>query len=95
MKKGFTLLLAAVMLFCSGSVAFAAEAPGFLWGDVDGNGKADSADARLALRASVGLETIREGTNAFAAADSNHDGRIGSDDARLILRASVGLEKLS
>ena len=62
-------------------------------GDVDGNGKVESADARLALRASVKLENFVKGSTAFLAADVNKDGVIGSDDARHILRASVGLER--
>lgn len=61
-------------------------------GDVDGSGKIESADARLALRASVGLETLTG--DAFTAADADLDGEITSADARLILRASVGLEDL-
>ncbi|MBQ6066252.1 MAG: dockerin type I repeat-containing protein [Clostridia bacterium] len=64
-------------------------------GDVDGDGKVSSADARLALRASVGLEKYAKGSAQFTAADADKDGKITSADARLILRASVGLEKLS
>ena len=64
-------------------------------GDVDGDGKLTSADARLALRASVGLTEkgdVTPGSAGYLAADVNGDGKVGSDDARLILRASVGLE---
>ena len=61
-------------------------------GDVDGDGEVTAADARLALRASVKLEKIEEGSAKFTAADANRDGVIGSDDARLILRAAVKLE---
>ena len=62
-------------------------------GDVDGDGKLTSADARLALRASVGLEPdITAGSDAYLAADADGDGKVSSADARLILRASVGLE---
>ena len=64
-------------------------------GDVDGNGKVESADARLALRASVGLEKIEKGTDAFQAADVTGDGVIKAEDARYILRASVKLEDLT
>lgn len=64
-------------------------------GDVDGNGKVESADARFALRASVGLEHYPADSNAFIAADADNDGKITSADARLILRASVGLETLA
>ncbi len=61
-------------------------------GDVDGDGKISAADARLALRASVGLENLSDAEKLAADVDSN--GQITAADARLILRASVGLEKL-
>lgn len=67
----------------------------FLLGDVDQNGKVESADARLALRASVKLESYPDGSNSFLAADVDHNGKIESSDARSILRASVNLEKLA
>ncbi len=60
-------------------------------GDVDGNGVISAADARLALRASVGLEKYEEGSVYYKAADINGEG-LSSSDARIILRASVGLE---
>lgn len=63
-------------------------------GDVDENFAVTAADARLALRASVGLETYASGSRAAMAADVNRDGKITAADARLILRAAVGLEKL-
>ena len=94
MKKLFCLILSTVLLCSMGLYAFAADA-GFALGDVDGNGKVQSADARLALRASVGLEKYKKGSKAFTAADVDRNDRIGSDDARIILRASVGLEKLN
>ena len=61
-------------------------------GDVDGDGKISSADARLALRRSVSLETYPEGSLQFLACDVDADKKVSSADARLILRASVGLE---
>ncbi|MBR0508567.1 MAG: carbohydrate-binding domain-containing protein [Clostridia bacterium] len=64
-------------------------------GDVDGDGEVTAADARLALRASVGLETYATGSREALACDVDRDGQITSADARLILRASVGLETLS
>lgn len=67
----------------------------FKFGDVDGDKNVTPEDARLALRASVGLEHFTSGSPAFLAADINGDNKIGSDDARLILRASVGLEVLN
>ena len=69
------------------------EQPAQKPGDVDNDGEITSADARLALRASVGLEnTITPGSDAYLAADADGDGEVTSGDARLILRASVGLE---
>lgn len=64
-----------------------------LAGDIDGDKNISAADARLALRAAVGLEKF-EKSSVAAAGDVNHNGTIAADDARLILRASVGLEKL-
>lgn len=60
-------------------------------GDIDGNGSVTAADARLALRTSVGLENYDKNSAYYKAADVNGQG-ITSSDARLILRASVGLE---
>ena len=60
--------------------------------DTDGDGQITAADARLALRASVGLETLSE--EQILAADVNNDGEVTSADARFILRLSVGLETL-
>ncbi len=67
--------------------------PEYLLGDVNLNGLVEVADARLALRASVGLETFTG--NKFKAADTNKNGTIETSDARKILRAAVGLESLS
>ena len=60
-------------------------------GDVDEDGKITAADARLALRASVGLENLNEPKTYAADVDKN--GNVTAADARLILRYSVGLEK--
>lgn len=67
----------------------------FVPGDVNLNGKVESADARLALRASVKLESYPEKSYEFFAADADLDKTISSADARLILRASVKLETLT
>jgi hypothetical protein len=75
------------------SFLFNVNIPDHILGDVDGDGKISSADARLALRTSVKLEKdITEGTAAYGACDVDGDGKVSSADARLILRASVGLE---
>ena len=60
-------------------------------GDVDGDGQITAADARLALRAAVGIETLSP--LAFAAADADGDGKITSADARAILRTAAGKEE--
>ena len=59
-------------------------------GDVDRDGSVTAADARLILRASVGLETI---ANRWLA-DLDGDSAVTAADARLALRMSVGLEDL-
>lgn len=58
--------------------------------DADSDGAIASSDARLALRASVGLETLS--ACAAKAADIDDNKKIDSSDARAILRKSVGLD---
>ena len=70
-------------------------APDYTPGDVDGDGKISSADARLALRRSVSLEDYPAGSAQYLACDVDGDKKASSADARLILRASVGLEDAS
>ncbi len=61
--------------------------------DVDGDAKLSAADARLALRESVGLEAFADCQKAAADVDERSAGmEITAADARAILRASVGLE---
>lgn len=69
-----------------------ADDPSFMYGDVDGNKKVDSADARATLRAAVGLDPIAKGSDAFKAADVDCNNKLEPSDARSILRYSVGLE---
>ncbi len=87
----FLIALAALLAFTLG--AFAAEA--FSRGDVSGDGNVTAEDARLALRAAVGLEHYAAGSKQFNAADADGDTGITASDARLILRAAVGLEDFS
>lgn len=61
-------------------------------GDVDMDGNVTPADARLALRTSVRLETLN--AISFLLADTDGDGSVSAADARRILRASVNLETL-
>ena len=65
-------------------------------GDVDADGALTPADARLALRCSVGLEkAMTPASAAYVTADANNDGTVEPEDARLILRASINLVRLT
>ncbi len=55
-RKILSLLLCAALLLCG----LALSASAVIAGDVDGDGNVSSADARLILRASVKLETLKE-----------------------------------
>ena len=77
----------------NGSVQ-AAENPVRYHGDVDDDGEVTAADARLALRACVGLEDYAHDSLQFARADYDKDGEITASDARMILRTAVALEPL-
>ncbi len=59
-------------------------------GDVDLSGTITAADARLVLRASVGLEALT--SELLNRGDTDKDGKLSSADARTVLRVSVGLE---
>ncbi len=88
--KSILCLLLCVLMAASLPVTAIANAIG----DVDGNGKVETSDARLALRAAIGLEHYEAGSAKFKAADVDFNGKIGTDDARRILRASINLETL-
>lgn len=60
-----------------------------LQNDIDGNGKINSSDARLALRRAAKLDQLNDFRNTAADADGN--GKVTSGDARLILRIAAGL----
>lgn len=59
-------------------------------GDADMNGTVTAADARLALRQSVGLEKMS--FLAITSSDTDFSGDVTASDARSILRCSVGLD---
>lgn len=92
MKKLLSLFLAAVIICLSSANAFALGIVLPLKGDADGNGQITAADARLILRASVGLHTPLIFRKSLY--DVDNDGKITASDARTVLRAAVGLEKL-
>lgn len=60
-------------------------------GDVDGNGVIGVADARLALRSAVSIETLHPAQ--ILAADFDESGKISVAEARKILRVAVKIEK--
>ena len=63
-------------------------------GDLNGNGKADTDDARRILRISIGLEDKQALCVAqLIAADADGDSVISTSDARNVLRIAVGLER--
>ena len=66
--------------------------PVVVMGDVDCDGLLSAADARLALRASVGLEPELTPVQRLACFVDGLRGDITAAHARLILRGSVGLE---
>ncbi len=61
-------------------------------GDVDDDKVITAADARLALRRAVELESYPSGSREFTACDVDRDAVVTAADARLILRAAVELE---
>ena len=63
-------------------------------GDLDGNGVLEPADARAALRLSVGLDRDMDDPYPVSA-DMDGDGAVSPADARQILRYAVGLDGYS
>lgn len=90
MKKHAVLSIILALTLCFSTLLVNVSA--LTMGDVDNDGDIKAADARLALRASVGLENFDE--TQKKAADVDYDGAIKAADARIILRASVGLEEI-
>ena len=62
------------------------------WGDLNNDGDVTAADARIALRAAVGLEDLSP--DLIARADFARLGRLTATNARILLRVSVGLDLL-
>ena len=74
--------------------AQAAQTPIRYHGDVDDDGEVTAADARLSLRASVGLEEYAPRSLQYVHADYDRNGVITASDARMILRTAIALEPL-
>lgn len=90
MKNRFFRLISIILTFLMiFSVNTAAN--GVIAGDLNRNGRIDAADARLALRYSVGLEEFDDELKIIGNVDGGE--KITASDARIILRMSVGLEE--
>lgn len=63
------------------------------WGDLDNDGLVTAADARIALRSSVGLETLSDAL--IARADFAQLGKLNASCARILLRVAVGLDTMA
>ena len=59
-------------------------------GDINGDGKVNSADARTALRAAAQIEDLTR-VQAYLG-DMNESGKVDASDARTILRIAARLE---
>lgn len=62
-------------------------------GDVNGNGRIDSADAAMIAQFAAGKLSLTE--NALLAADANHDGVVNAKDAQLICQKYVRVDAYS
>ena len=61
-------------------------------GDINGDGKVKTTDARNALRGALSLDELND--VQILAADVNNDGNLKATDARAILRGAMGLENM-
>lgn len=89
--KQLTTLVMAAILFAS-TISCAGAAVKRFYGDVNADGSVTVVDARLALRAAIGLEDLDAEQTGVADIDEN--GEVSVADARMILRAAVKLEDL-
>lgn len=64
-----------------------------VFGDIDGNGRVTTADARAILRCALSLDSLSV-VQRFAS-DCNNDGKVSSKDARTVLRAALKLDSIS
>ncbi|MBR6408519.1 MAG: InlB B-repeat-containing protein [Clostridia bacterium] len=67
------------------------DGPSVLYGDLNSDGKVNTADALACLKAAVGI--IKLDVNQTKAADVDGDGKVTTADALLILKYSVGIIK--
>lgn len=88
MKRFALVILSVCVLLC----AFCFSSLAAKTGDVDGDNTVKAGDARLILRAAVGLEKFDAVKTLLG--DIDFDGKLTAGDARLALRGAVGLEKV-
>lgn len=69
----------------------AAETTERKYGDVDGDGKVNLNDAKLTLRAAVGVKGVTLDDAAKKAADLDFNDKVDLNDAKLVLRLAVGI----
>ena len=79
MKKLFSILSAAVIVLSVAAVMAFAVGDGKNRGDVNGDGKVDSADAMLVMKCDAGLLSLSN--DEIKRADLNGDGKIDSCDS--------------
>ena len=85
--KKVAVIFAVLLLFAAGQISVFAVV-----GDIDQNGRLQSADARLLLRYSVGMERLSE--TVLQGCDVSYDDRINTAGARLLLRAALRIDSL-
>ena len=90
-KKYLSLLLALTLLLSAALPAAFAAGTSY-YGDLNGDGKVNSSDARIALRAAAKLDELSVSQKKIG--DMNGDGKMNSTDARIILRMAAKLEQL-
>lgn len=95
MKKFISIFLCVVLLITPVTV-FAVDtksAPFVKMGDVNGDGKVNATDARIALRMAANLES-KDNVNLMSV-DANGDGKITASDARSILRNAAHISEFT
>lgn len=93
MKKTHASCILAVVLVVILSVFMTTVAGAVRYmGDINGDGKVRSDDARMILRHTARIESLSEEQQKYA--DLTGDGKILSEDARLVLRMAARLESL-
>lgn len=90
LKKILSVFLCLVMLMLSLSTFANAEGETeIILGDVDGNGKVETVDARAILRVAASIESVSD--EFLSRGDMNSDGAITLNDAVLALRQAVSI----